>query len=330
MRIDIAMLLAAIPLGACGPTPATQAPLDPRLGARIEACSPLPFTDRVADRPDFVRAASGIAALEGGWVIAQDDLAWVAVRRPGGALDALALPPGPGGARVFEERLGNRDHKPDLESAVALPDGRGLLFGSGSSPRRVSVVIVDRAARRADVVDAAPLYAALRARLRGAALNVEGAVVVGDALWLLLRGNGAPRGGVSPFNGVVELPLEPLLAYLEGGPIPPLRRVRRVDLGEVAGVPYGFTAAAHDGARVWFLAGAEDSPDVTRDGPVLGVRVGILEGERVRWGPVWEADGAPSRRKLEGLLLDGGVAWAVSDLDDPDRPSELCRLTLRR
>ncbi|RZO54642.1 MAG: hypothetical protein EVA89_27595 [Sandaracinaceae bacterium] len=326
-------VLIAILLGACGAAPPPVPPAEgPGPSARIEACSPLRFLERVADRPDFVRAASGIAAVEGGWVIAQDDLAWVAVRRPDGGLDALPLPAGPGGARIFEERLGNRDDKPDLESAVTLPDGRALLFGSGASPGRVSVVIVDAAARATRVVDAAPLYAALRARtdLSGSELNLEGAAVVGDALWLFQRGNGAPRDGILPINAVAEISLDAMLAYLDGGPTPPLRRVRAFDLGRAGDVAYGFTDAASDGARVWFLASAEDSPDALQDGPIVGTRVGTIEGERIRWGPVREPDGAPSERKLEGLLLDGDAAWAVTDADDPDRASELCRLTLTR
>ncbi|MEC7522927.1 MAG: hypothetical protein VYE22_23830 [Myxococcota bacterium] len=328
MRTAIALVL----LSAChvpGPTVA-----EPGLGlsARVVACEPLRYPAPRGDRPGFVRAASGIAALRGGWVIAQDDLAWIAVRRPDGALDAIPLPPGPDGGRVFEERLGNRDDKPDLEAAVALPDGRGLLFGSGSGPRRTSIAIVDPEASRARLVDATPLYDRLRARLdfAGSELNVEGAAVVGDAIWLFQRGNGAPRGGLEPVSAIAELPLDALLGHLEGGPPPPIRAARTVDLGREGAVPYGFTDAASDGARVWFLAGAEDSPDAVRDGPVRGARIGLVEGGRIVWGPVREADGAPSLRKLEALLVEGDRGWALTDADDPDRPSELCRLALQR
>src|SRR5690606_8903131 len=141
-----------------------------------------------------------------------------------------------------------------------------------------------------------------RREFAGSELNIEGAVVVGDALRLFQRGNGAPRDGLMPVDATGDLELAGFLRWLDGGPVPALERVRQYDLGQVGGVRFGFTDATvlPDG-RVAFIAGAEDSPDTYHDGIVVGCRFGVIDGDEVRIGEIVDADGRPSRLKLEGI-----------------------------
>lgn len=316
---------------------------DPALSARIVACEPLLYTDDVPaalDRPPHVRAASALRRVADGWVIVQDDVGFVAVRRDDGEVTALALPPGPNGRRQFSDALGNKADKLDLEACASLPDGRLVAFGSGSSRRREQLVVVRGDAREARLFDASALYEALRANrgFSGSELNVEGAATLGGTLRLFQRGNGAPVGDLLPVNATVDLDVAAFVAWIDGhGPLPERRAIRRYDLGAIGGVPFGFTDAAPLGARTLVLLGAEDSPDATRDGDVLGARLGVLDDgalddePSVRWTTLLAEDGTPTDRKVEGIALDPGglpTAWAVTDMDDPDVPSLLCELRL--
>lgn len=89
------------------------------------------------------------------------------------------------------------------------------------------------------------------------------------------------------------------------------------------------------GQRTLFLAVAEDTIDAIADGPVAGCAIGLLTGSPDRpeasWCRVLDADGRPSRRKLEGVAADDDLhgAWVITDPDDPGQAAELCRVELR-
>lgn len=304
---------------------------------RLVACRPLLHRDGpdpAVDRPAHVRSASGLAVLGDRLAIAEDDARFVALVGPAG-VTALPLPPGPDGRRLHDDTRGTRALKLDLEAIVAVPDPAGrarlLAFGSGSTAAREVVAIVP-AAGPPRVIEEAPLFAALRAepRFAGAELNVEGAAVIGSRLRLFQRGNGAERDGRTPVNATADLELAPLLAHLEGGGPPPRPlAVTGHDLGEIDGARYGFTDATVVGGALLALAVAERSPDVTRDGEVVGARLGRWDGSSFVWSTIVEADGRPTTRKVEGIAPDRerpGDFLVVVDPDDPDRPSELCEL----
>lgn len=312
--------------------------LDGALSARIVRCEPLLYAEGASaelDRPAHVRAASGIASVEGELVIVQDDASFIAVRRADGRVDAITLSAGPGGRRRFETALGNKNDKLDLESAVEVEIGGApfvLGLGSGSLPARERIAIVDVRGRSARLFDASALYAQLRAdrEFAGSELNVEGAVIVDGALRLFQRGNGAPRDGIVAVNATCDVPLEGFLRWIEGGRVPEPTNVRRYDLGTERGVMYGFTDATVIGGRVFVVAGAEDSPDVVQDGEVLGTRIGVIDEDGVRFATLLDPEGRPSLAKVEGIApsADPRRLHAVTDLDDPDAPSLLCELEL--
>ena len=295
----------------------------------MESQAPLAFAshDSSADHPPFIRAASAIRRWNGRLAIVQDDvhvLAVGALETPS-AFEPVLLPPGAGGRRRFEERLGNRDAKLDLEALAVLPDGRLVAFGSGSRPEREALVIVD-ARRRVTVKEAPDWYAYLRSEVAfaGSELNVEGALVDGGRLWLVQRGNGAAGGGVAPVNALGSLPLDAFLRWLDGnGAAPRFTAINRVDLGEIGGARLTFTDLARGaGGALVFIACAEASPDVVRDGEVEGCCIGVMDAAGVRLGAISGADTAMA--KLEGLEpygTDPNRFAAVSDADNPDAPA---------
>ncbi|MCX5744441.1 MAG: hypothetical protein NT062_18275 [Proteobacteria bacterium] len=300
--------------------------IDPRLSARVVGECALGYTfggDDGQDRGPHVRAASGIAAYRGRYVIVQDDTSFLGIA-VGGVVDAIALPRGKAGRRRFEERLGNKGDKLDLESCCVIgspdgnPDGDALYaFGSGSTDRRETIVRLD--AHGATMIAAPRLYAAVRDAV-GGAINLEGAAAVGDELWLFHRGN---CGGDDRGPAVVRLAAT---AFVDA---PRVRGVDRYELGSIDGVPLGFTDAVADGDRVLYLAAAEASANAIDDGATLGTHLGVIERGRVRATPLALPDGTPL--KAEGITVsptDRNRVFVVDDPDDPDRVSRVFEVVL--
>ena len=320
---------------------------DPRLEARVVSRAPLLYADgadEALDRPAHVRAGSGVSWIGGVLAVVQDDANFVALVDPDTLrVRSVTLPAGEGDRRQFDDGRGNKRWKLDLEACVAVPGAEGeilLAWGSGSTPLRERVVVLDgweRGAPRAAVRDASALYARLRAltEFSGSDMNVEGAALVDGRVRLFNRGNGAPRGALLPVDATCDLELDALLAYLRdpaGVPPPEPRDVVRYRIGELGGLPLGFTDAVAQGRRVIFTAAAEDSPDATRDGVVTGSAVGVIDpAGGACWTLLRDAAGRPYPDKVEGIALrlgEPGRAWAVVDLDAPELPSELLEVEL--
>jgi hypothetical protein len=310
---------------------------DPALDVRIAGSRALVYADGAdasLDRPAHVRAGSGLVIADGAAWVVQDDtlfLARIDLSRLDGGNSGRPLEvgsvtlPAEGGVRQFDEGRGNKKDKLDLECAVALAGGGILAIGSGSTAARRRMLEIRGGATR--VIDGAAFYAVLEAarEFSGSELNLEGALVRdGGVLRLFQRGNGAPKDGLLPRNATADVSLADALA----GRAPSLSRMNHYDLGMIDGVALSFTdAAADDLFRVHYLAAAEDSPDTYHDGENVGCVIGRIDETTggARFGRVLEADGVPSRRKLEGLAWDPSrERWlAVEDRDDPTAPSEL-------
>jgi hypothetical protein len=186
------------------------------------------------------------------------------------------------------------------------------------------------------IIDGGELYAQMRAKGQfcGSQLNIEGAVAAGGALRLFQRGNGATIDGVTASNAIGDLDLARFTDWLDGtGPAPPVRTVRRVELGSIDGVPLGFTdATALPDGRIAFVACAEASPDTYRDGEVLGSKFGVLEEDGFALFDVLDEKGQPAYHKLEGIEFVGitrsnALEFAVvADMDDATQPAMLASL----
>ncbi|WP_235003513.1 DUF6910 family protein [Blastococcus haudaquaticus] len=282
-----------------------------------------------------VTAASGIAPLGDGWLLAQDDSTHAAWLRDGAVRAVRVLPP-VDGLDLFSEAAGTKRLKPDLEVACpAEVDGEPavLLLGSGSTPQRMRGVLVRLTNGRPQVAAAelGPLYAAVAARLDLPAehLNLEGASRHGDTVRWFNRGN-LSAGVVS---ASVDVPLEALVDAVLGGDAAsvPVGRSLAYELGEVEGVGLAVTdAIALPDGRVLLSAAAEDSPNAVDDGPVVATALALVDGDRVvDLVALPEVDGHV--HKVEGLALrrfaDGEAhLLAVVDDDDPDVPSTVLGL----
>ena len=319
---------------------------DPALSAVLATRAPLRFAggaDEAADRPAHVRAGSGLARLGSTFAVVLDDVNFIALVDPDAPdrAQAIELPPGVGGRRQFGDSRGSKHLKLDLEACIAVDGPEPLLvaFGSGSTPARESVVVVSDPTQshpRTTIVHLPELYARLRsaADFAGTELNIEGALLRGGTARLFGRGNGAVHGELRPVNATCDVDWPALLAHLRAPrshPAPAPRAIEQFALGELAGVPLGFTDAVAWDDAVLFTAAAEASPDATRDGEVVGSVVGVMDDRGVRWAPIVDANGRVVREKAEGVAVaDGatGELWVVAARDDEAQPSELCRIRL--
>ena len=278
-----------------------------------------------------VRAASGIAPLADGWIVAQDD-ATHAAWRLGSAVTPVRLLPPVEGLDVFSEAAGTKHLKPDFEVACpAEADGEPavVLLGSGSTPRRMRGVVVRQGDGRpvAQHGDLAPLYARVAGRLGVPMdkLNLEGASRHGAVLRWFQRGNLA--AGVPSCS--VDLSMEAVIDAVLGRSDPAgmaVGNARRYELGEVEGVGLAVTdAVALPDGRTLLSAAAEDTPNAVDDGPVVASALVLVDDVDVlAVAPIPEVHGHV--HKIEGLALRevrGNVVHllAVVDDDDPTVPS---------
>ncbi|MDQ3035797.1 MAG: hypothetical protein M3Y87_25565 [Myxococcota bacterium] len=324
---------------------------DPSLRATLETRRPLFYDagpDASLDRPAHVRAGSAMSWLSAGGaaprlVIAQDDASFLALLDPTlSRVDALPLDHVDEGRRQFDAGRGNKKRKLDLEACCVVRDGARevlLAWGSGSLPNRERIVVLEAGSSTPRIVDASALYAGLRActELAGSELNIEGAVAIGtDRVRLFQRGNGAPRGSLSPVDATCDLDSARLLAWIEDprATTPPTpESIVQWELGSIAGVRLTFTDACAGEGGIAFLAAAEASPDAIEDGEVVGVALGWIAGDgEARWTTIREPDGSPFLGKAEGLAWAPGAvgrrALVIIDRDDPDAPSELCEVSI--
>jgi hypothetical protein len=292
----------------------------------VDDVRPLRFDDGTP-----VTAASGIAPLGDGWLIAQDDATSAAWRCSGSVTPLRVLPPVDGHDR-FSEAAGTKRLKPDLEVACPAEVDGGhavLLLGSGSTSRRMRGVLVRLVEGRpvTAAADLGPLYELVAQRLGLSLehLNLEGASRSEATVRWFNRGNLA--AGVR--SGSVDVPLDALVGVVLGraevGSVT-VERPRTYDLGEVEGVGLAVTdAVALPDGRVLLSAAAEDTPNAVDDGPVVATAVALVDGEEVlAVAPIPEVLGRV--HKIEGLALretrdDEAHLLAVVDDDDPTTPS---------
>jgi hypothetical protein len=298
--------------------------------ALLDELVPLHYVSPSEGLPGHVRSASALRLFENRLVVVQDDVnALAVVERERDTASAVMLPPHESGKRVFDDTLGNKHQKLDLEACVTLPNGLLVALGSGSTPARERLVVWDYG--EAPTVVAKPaFYRDVRAAAtRGTArLNIEGAVVRGGRLVLFHRGNDVQ--GFSE-NAILEMSCGEFEGLVAGRQeTVRIARVTTVDLGTERGVPFGFTdAVVLDEDRVVVLACAEDSACALSDGAVLGCRVGMLAGDTLEMVDIHDASGSRSMLKLEGIERRGASITEFDvavDVDRPFAPAMLGRL----
>jgi hypothetical protein len=281
--------------------------------------------------PAHIASASGIAKRGDFVYVVGDDLLQVGVfELAGGAAGAARA--------VFSGDLpfgsGERKRtKPDLEGLTTLPPVEGepngglLGLGSGSNRDRDRGFYWSFAADGSltgepRTIELGPVYDAMRSEL-GGEINIEGAAVLGDRLWLFHRAN----QGEAP-NTIAEFELVDLSRTLrEDLVVDPdeLLAIRGYELGKLDGVPLCFSdATALTDKLVCFSASAEGDDD----GDIHGSVVGTIRED----GSVHRLRTIDPRWKVEGVhaTIDTGVIdfLFVCDQDDPDTPSPLLSATM--
>jgi hypothetical protein len=268
-----------------------------------------------------VSAASGLCARDDGlWAVADDERFIAHYSYAGAPLARHSVWPG----ELPEAHAERKRLKPDLEALTALDEKRLLALPSGSTDQRMLAACLTPApngAARVDVIDARPLYSALRRQLPE--LNIEGAAVHAGRLWLAQRGNGALAQ-----NACIELDLQCVLASVAAAHVldeSSLRAIHALRLGDLDGVPLALTdLATHPEHGLLFCAAAEAGQSTYDDGHCTGSAIGGLEeGRRVSWLASVDVD-----CKLEGLACrrepDGTIGlWLVADPDDRNQRAPL-------
>jgi hypothetical protein len=277
-------------------------------------------------RPPHLCAGSGVVRRgDFAYVIGDDEL-FLAVFRLSAADEPGTLQRALAGELPLDHGA-RSGAKPDLEALTVLPPFGGhpygalLGLGSGSGPGRdrgfVWALQSDGSLRgAADEVDLAPLYERLSEHVE--ALNIEGASVIGDRLWLLQRG-----GGEQESAGIVaELSLDQVMDSLQRDlRIDPyeLAAMRAYDLGTLDGVPLTFSDATPVAQELLVFTASAEADDHSIRGSV----VGTLD----RSGDVQRLRTIDRRYKVEGVhaTIDTGVMdfLFVCDQDDPEQPSPL-------
>jgi len=283
-------------------------------------------------RDAHMGAASGVVRRgDFVYVIADDELA-LGIFRLSGDEPGETKPVLPGELPGDEsERKGA---KPDLEALTALPPFKatpygGLLgLGSGSDSegnrdRGFFWAFAPDGSLEGEpkVIDLSPLYGLLRDELGD--LNIEGAAILGEELWIFHRGNEGEAGNV-----VAEIALNDLAGSLTGDldvDVDELRELRRYELGEMDGVALCFSdATALSDDVVCFTASAEGG----QDGDIRGSVVGTIS----KSGEVHRLRTIDRKWKVEGVhaAVDTGVIdfVFVCDQDDEDVPSPLLTATM--
>jgi hypothetical protein len=310
-----------------------RAVLDPQLTVEVISEHPLYYPDGPdsrLDRPGHVRAGSGMARLrDGRLAIIQDDTAFIAFVDPDMPAEVTAVPlPRRGGARQFDANRHNKHEKYDFESCLVVDDALWLI-GSGSTSAR-EVIAIYRPGR-ITVHEVPKLYDRFRGMktFSGTELNLEGCLRYGAELWFFQRGNGAAAGLDQPVDAVAVVDLEAVRRHLVGGPVPEISSICAYDLGTIGGRRLTFTDVSAMPGGFLYSAAAEDSPNTYDDGVVSGTAIGVDDGETVRFAPITRG-GVPWLVKVEGIATAGrNRLWAVTDEDDPAKPSRLLTLALR-
>lgn len=211
-----------------------------------------------------------------------------------------------GGKRLSEDPAKRKKEKPDYE-CIALFSNSLLLIPSGSTPTRDQAALVNLDDFKIESLSFKNSYQYLSKHIPE--LNIEGAVISGDHIILLQRGNGAKK-----FNAIIELKLEDLLNdHLNQIKITP------VDLGSHNNINLGFTDATIHNGHIYFLSVGEASGSTYHDGQFEGAFLGIMGFD----GMIQKLDPLQIYFKPEGLTIIDDFLYIVTDSDNRTIESKL-------
>jgi len=256
-------------------------------------------------------AASGLVHRDGFlYSVADDGLELLRTELDGSKPVRLPLSNEPSRTHIAKSK------KPDFEALISV--GTSLLaIGSGSTAARCLAISLEPETLVRRTIDLRPLYGALSGRIHE--LNIEGAVITDDAVFLAQRGNGARKE-----NALIRLERAVFERELAGGTITAacLHGVIPVALDTFEGVSLSLTDLCKGpGSQLIFTAAAEATENPYDDGVVAGSIVGVIDSA----GLVNRRISAPGV-KLEGVCWLNGELRLVADPDDPSARAALFRV----
>ena len=256
-------------------------------------------------------AASGLVHRDGLlYSVADDGLELLRTELDGSKPMRLPLSDTPARTHIAKSK------KPDFEALISV--GRELLaIGSGSTAARCFAISLDPESLVRRTIDLRPLYSALSGTLHE--LNIEGAVITQDAVFLAQRGNGARKQ-----NALVRLDRGVFERELTCGVLTAacLQSVTSVALETFEGVSLSLTdLCSGPGSQLIFTAAAEATENPYDDGVVSGSIVGVIDHSGLA---TWRVI-APGV-KLEGVCWLNGELRLVADPDDPSARAPLFRV----
>jgi hypothetical protein len=227
----------------------------------------------------------------------------------------------------YEER---KAEKPDIEVLTLIPQPNNpsrnalLALGSGSKKnrRRSAIVPLDHAGNiigQAEIIDLSNFYDFLKQEI--GKLNIEGAAVVQDEIYLFQRGNKKNK-----LNASIRLSLgdfSQILLAPDKKHEPPIH-ITPYDLGYIDEVPLCFTdATTLRNGDIAFTASAENTADSYLDGKCMGSAVGIINQK----GDLILLEAIDKTVKLEGIEANESSnsieLLLVTDADDAAHPAQL-------
>lgn len=193
-----------------------------------------------------------------------------------------------------------------------------MAFGSGSAGSRDSLLLLDinnQSGQR--IISLERFYAehSLQSGVDSGQWNIEAATVAGKYLFLFNRGN----------NMIFSCNTDQFLEYITGtGWVSPAVLYNRITLPSIGNHEARFSGACTlNEDEILFCASVEDTPDWTKDGPVLGSFIGIYsisQKKVVSAHLLKNKNGEPVKEKLESLdiLQQKGNSITILAIGDND------------
>lgn len=280
------------------------------------------------NRPSHLSAASGLVQA-GPWlyVVADDELHLGKFLLEGNSAGELY--------RCFAGNLPidveeRKAEKPDIEVLMRIPQLNNptqqalLALGSGSKKNRSQCAIIPldhsgNISASAKIIDLSNFYEFLKKEIGN--LNIEGAAIVQQDIFLFQRGNKKNK-----LNASIRIALDDFYHLLSQPQKyhEPHIQITPYDLGEIDQIPLCFTdATSLSSGEIIFTASAENTSDAYLDGACMGSAIGVINSQ----GNLSFLEPINKKIKLEGveakvknktieLLL-------VSDADDATHPAQL-------
>ncbi len=285
-----------------------------------------------SSRPAHLSAASGLVRA-GNWlyVVADDELHLGQFDLDGHGQGLLH--------RCFDGKLplemeARKAEKPDVEVLTSLPGFSAqttlLALGSGSKKNRhrSALISLDNHGNihgSPESIELENFYDFLQGEI--GKLNIEGATVVDNSMYLFQRGNkksklnASIRLSLTDFYNVLRSPTKKLTPHIH---------ITSYELGSIDHVPLCFTdATALRTGEIVFTASAENTSDSVLDGKCMGSAIGVINAA----GALALLEPVDRIVKLEGIDAsstdDKIELLLVTDADDAEQAASLYSAQVR-